>query len=61
MPTLYRSNTYIPNLVHSCKTLANKYNFIHSCSDEAGRQLAVLAGQIKQGTILEIGTGFGIG
>lgn len=54
MRTSYRSNTYIPPLVESTKKLADEYQFKHSCSDEAGRLLSVLAGQVKQGTILEV-------
>ena len=40
----YRSNTYIPELVKASKMLAQRHNFEYSCSDEAGRLLAVLAG-----------------
>jgi predicted O-methyltransferase YrrM len=61
MLTAYRSNTYIPNLVERSKQLAKKYEFNHSCSDETGRLLAVLAGQVKEGKILEVGTGLGVG
>ncbi|CAM5215409.1 tRNA 5-hydroxyuridine methyltransferase [Ureibacillus acetophenoni] len=61
MPTLYRSNTYIPELVRASKDLAKENKFEHSCSDEAGRLLSVLAAQVTQGKILEIGTGFGVG
>lgn len=61
MLTKYRSNTYIPELVKASKMLAQRHNFEHSCSDEAGRLLAVLAGQIAHGKILEIGTGYGVG
>jgi predicted O-methyltransferase YrrM len=57
----YRSNTYIPKLVHLSKELAIKNKFNHSCSDETGRLLSVLTGQVKQGKILEVGTGFGVG
>ncbi|WP_445480658.1 O-methyltransferase [Lysinibacillus irui] len=61
MVSSYRSNTYIPELVQLSKALAKKYSFEHSCTDEVGRLLSVLVGQIKTGKILEIGTGFGIG
>ncbi|OCA81694.1 hypothetical protein A8F94_22825 [Bacillus sp. FJAT-27225] len=61
MTTTYRSNSYIPELVLASKVLARRNNFEHSCSDEAGRLLSVLVGQITQGKILEIGTGFGVG
>ena len=61
MSTLYRSNTYIPQLVQSCKELAERKGFENSCTDEAGRLLSVLAGQVTKGKILEIGTGYGVG
>ena len=61
MGTTYRSNTYIPELVQVSKELTEKNEFNHSCSDEVGRLLAVLARQIRDGRILEIGTGFGVG
>ena len=61
MSTVYRSNTYVPEIVQVSKTLAKKYNFNNSCSDEIGRLLSVLVGQVQLGKILEIGTGFGVG
>ena len=61
MSTAYRSNTYIPQLVQASKDLAKRNDFENSCSDEAGRLLSVLVGQITQGTVLEVGTGFGVG
>ena len=61
MKILYRSNTYIPDLVQVSKSLAEKNEFTNFCTDEVGRLLAVLVGQIKVGKILEIGTGFGVG
>ena len=61
MSTAYRSNTYIPQLVQASKDLAKRNDFKNCCSDEAGRLLAVLVGQITQGTVLEVGTGFGVG
>ena len=61
MATLYRSNTYEPQLVQSSKALAESKGFEYSCSDEAGRLLSVLAGQVTQGKILEVGTGYGVG
>ncbi|MCM3666135.1 hypothetical protein M3204_17085 [Mesobacillus subterraneus] len=57
----YRSNTYIPRLVNISKSLAKKHSFNGSCSDETGRLLSVLTGQVKRGKVLEIGTGFGVG
>lgn len=61
MPTVYHSNTFIPELVQAGKLLAKTYDFENSCSDEAGRLLSILTGQITQGKILEIGTGYGVG
>ena len=57
----YHSNTYYPQLVLAAKSLAEQNSFHHSCKDEAGRLLSVLAGQVKAGGILEVGTGLGVG
>lgn len=57
----YHSNTQYPELVQAAKSLAERNNFNHSCKDEAGRLLSVLAGQVKAGGILEVGTGIGVG
>lgn len=56
-----RSKTLIPCLVTDAKKLAESRGFTGSCTDETGRLLSVLAGQVKAGKILEIGTGFGVG
>lgn len=61
MSTLYRSNTYIPELVQASKKFAPKMGFENSCSDEAGRLLSILAGQVTKGKIFEVGTGYGVG
>ena len=61
MPTSYRSNTFIPEMVQVAKNIAEEKGFMNSCSDEVGRLLSVLLGQIKEGNILEIGTGYGVG
>lgn len=61
MLTAYRSNTLIPDLVNAAKKLSEDRGFSHYCSDEAGRLIAVLAGQVTKGKILEIGTGYGVG
>lgn len=61
MATDYRSNTLIPDMVKAAKKLSSAHGFSHYCSDEAGRLLAVLAGQVTKGKILEIGTGYGVG
>jgi predicted O-methyltransferase YrrM len=59
MKTVYRSNTYVPNLVSECKKNAEKAGFTNSCTNEFGRFLYTLVGQVK-GSILEIGTGYGV-
>ncbi|MFE0556864.1 hypothetical protein ACFW1P_13160 [Paenibacillus sp. NPDC058910] len=59
MHTVYRSNSYIPELVLTTKKLAKEYGFTDSCTDEFGRLLRALVGPVK-GSILEIGTGFGV-
>lgn len=59
--TAYRSNTFIPEMVQAAKKLAVENGFSNSCSDEVGRLLSVLAGQVRDGKILEIGTGYGVG
>ncbi|KOR90257.1 O-methyltransferase [Paenibacillus solani] len=41
------------------KSLASEYGFTQSCTDEFGRFLYTLIGQVK-GNILEIGTGLGV-
>ncbi len=51
----------IPDLVRQRKEAAFNEGFEHSCTDEAGRLLSVLAAQVGQGRILEIGTGLGVG
>ncbi|QPC45882.1 O-methyltransferase [Mangrovibacillus cuniculi] len=61
MTTMYRYNSYLPEIVMNSKKLAKSKHFSHSCSDETGRLLSVLVGQIKHGKILEIGTGYGVG
>lgn len=55
------STTCIPDIVKQCKQLAEANHFAHSCSDDTGRLLRILSGQITEGKILEIGTGFGVG
>ena len=57
----YRSNTFIPELVSIMKKIAEYESFEGSCTDETGRLLAILSGQVQQGKILEIGTGLGVG
>ena len=50
-----------PKLVVTAKRLAGEHDFNYSCLDEVGQLLAVLTSSIKQGTIAEIGTGYGVG
>lgn len=57
----YLSNTFYPDVVQVAKSLADRSDFNHSCTDEAGRLLRVLVGQVKEGKILEVGTGLGVG
>ena len=47
--------------VIKAKNLAMENEFIYSCLDEVGQLLAVLTSSIKEGTIAEIGTGYGVG
>ena len=51
----------LPEQVVKAKQLAKENGFIYSCLDEVGQLLAVLTSSIKQGTIVEIGTGYGVG
>ena len=48
-------------LVMAAINLAKENEFIYSCLDEVGQLLTVLTSSIKQGTIAEIGTGYGVG
>ena len=50
-----------PEQVMKAKRLAGEHDFNYSCLDEVGQLLAVLTSSIKQGTIAEIGTGYGVG
>lgn len=57
----YRHTTETPDLVLNALTLAQSMGFTHSCSDETGRLLRLLASQFPAGIIAEIGTGCGVG
>ncbi len=57
----YRATTEIPPLVREAQALARRMKFELSCIDEVGRLLMVLAGQVRQGLVAEIGTGCGVG
>jgi predicted O-methyltransferase YrrM len=57
----YRHLEEKPDLVRSALQLADSIGFTHSCSDETGRLLRLLASQVRVGTIAEIGTGCGVG
>ena len=50
-----------PEQVVTAKRLARENNFNYSCLDEVGQLLSVLTASIKEGTIIEIGTGYGVG
>jgi predicted O-methyltransferase YrrM len=57
----YRAISEIPSLVQEAKALTRRMRFELSCADEVGRLLHVLAGQVREGTVAEIGTGCGEG
>ncbi|MGH2452387.1 MAG: class I SAM-dependent methyltransferase [bacterium] len=57
----YRATSEIPPLVQQAKALTRRMRFELSCADEVGRLLHLLAGQVREGTIGEIGTGCGEG
>ena len=52
---------HTPEQVVIAKRLAGENDFNYSCLDEVGQLLAVLTASIKEGTIAEIGTGYGVG
>jgi len=60
-PPTYRATMEIPPLVREARALTERMRFELSCADEVGRLLHVLAGQVEEGTIAEIGTGCGEG
>jgi predicted O-methyltransferase YrrM len=57
----YRATTEVPPLVRWAMALGDELAFDISCQVEVGRLLHVLAGQVREGTIGEIGTGCGVG
>jgi len=57
----YRHIDETPDLVRGALAVAQSLGFTHSCSDETGRLLRLLASQFTAGTIAEIGTGCGVG
>jgi predicted O-methyltransferase YrrM len=59
--TEYRHLQETPDLVRNALALAQTLGFTHSCTDETGRLLRLLASQYTSGTIAEIGTGCGVG
>lgn len=59
--TAYRATTDIPPLVHEAIQGAERLAFTHSCTLEVGLLLRVLAAQVRDGTIGEIGSGCGVG
>jgi len=56
----YRSASYVPALVQDALALAERMGFAHSCLEEVGRLLRVLASSVRDGVIGEIGTGAGV-
>ena len=52
---------HTPEQVVTAKRLAGENDFNYSCLDEVGQLLAFLTGSIKEGTIAEFGTGYGVG
>ncbi len=56
----YRSATYVPALVQDALALAERMGFAHSCLEEVGRLLRVLASSVRDGVIGEIGAGTGV-
>ncbi len=59
MPT-YRSAAYVPALVQDALALAERMDFANSCLEEVGRLLRVLASNVRDGVIGEIGAGTGV-
>lgn len=58
---IYRARTFIPPLVRQAMALAEGAGFEISCDVETGRLLHVLAGQVGDGIVGEIGTGCAVG
>ncbi len=56
-----RATSEMPSLVGQALARAEQLNFTHSCLPEVGRLLRVLSGNVRNGTIGEIGTGCGVG
>jgi len=61
MTTAYRATTEVPPLVRQAQACARESGFTQSCTDETGRLLRLLAGQVRGGIVGEIGTGCGVG
>lgn len=57
----YRALTWTPPLAEQGLALARRLDFSHSCTPAVGRLLHVLAAQVVDGPIGEIGTGCGVG
>ncbi|TCZ79274.1 hypothetical protein E0485_05240 [Paenibacillus albiflavus] len=61
MPHIDNSDKYKPTIVETMRAVASSHQFEFSCTDSIGRLLRTLVGQITSGSILEIGTGYGVG
>lgn len=59
--TAYRATSEIPPLVRRATALAERLGFTQSCTPETGRLLRVLAAQVREGIVGELGTGCGVG
>jgi predicted O-methyltransferase YrrM len=59
--TDYRSRSFLPVLVRRAMDAASRVGFEDSCTPEVGRLLYLLASQVREGTIGEIGTGACVG
>lgn len=57
----YRATTEIPPLVQRAMERARALGFESSSTVEVGRLLRLLASQVRQGVVGEIGTGVGVG
>lgn len=59
--TDYRATTEVPPLVREATALAERLGFTQSCWPETGRLLRVMAAQVREGVVGEMGTGCGVG
>ncbi|HEX5505395.1 MAG TPA: class I SAM-dependent methyltransferase [Thermomicrobiales bacterium] len=59
--TTYWATSEAPPLVRRATALAERFGFAQSCTPETGRLLRVLAAQVRDGVVGEMGTGCGVG